>query len=164
MDEEDLNDAIENGILTPVSKLRVKEEEEDDFNQGVIYEKTAEILTRGHQIILSVTSRIENVKSRSDFSHYIIEPTKFKFEKVVRVLATVWKFIRSFEVIKRRNVIKEVKFQMLSSVKIDQNSADKINSITPIITSFDEQNSVAKVFSLFNENYCLLYTSDAADE
>ena len=39
----EINDAIENGILTPASMLRVKEE---DFNQGVIIEKSAEILTR----------------------------------------------------------------------------------------------------------------------
>ena len=28
----EITDAIENGILTPVGKLRVKEEEEEDFN------------------------------------------------------------------------------------------------------------------------------------
>ena len=105
----EISDAIERGILTPVSKLRVKEEEEEDFNQGVIFEKTAEILTRGHQVSLSVNSRIKNVKSRSEFSCYVVEPTKFKLEKVVRILATVWKFIRSFKVVKRRNMNKEVK-------------------------------------------------------
>ena len=61
----EISEAIENGILTPISKLRVKEEEEDEFNQGVIIEKSAEILTRGHQVSLSVTSRVEQVKSRS---------------------------------------------------------------------------------------------------
>ena len=89
----EINDAIENGILTPASMLRVKEEEEEDFNQGVIFEKFAEILTRGHQVNVLVNARIENVKSRSNFSGYVIEPTKFKFEKVVRILATVWRFI-----------------------------------------------------------------------
>ena len=85
----EINDAIENGILTPASQLRVKEEDEEDFNQGVIIERSAEILTRGHQVSLSVNSRVENVKARSNYSGYVIEPTKFKFEKVVRILATV---------------------------------------------------------------------------
>ena len=71
----EISDAIESGILTPASKLRVKEEEEEDFNQGVIFEKSAEILTRGHQVSLSVNSRVDNVKSRSNFSGYVIEPT-----------------------------------------------------------------------------------------
>ena len=44
-----IDDAVKNGILTPISKLRVKEEQEEDFNKGVIIEKSQEILTRGHQ-------------------------------------------------------------------------------------------------------------------
>ena len=152
----EISDAIENGILTPASKLRVKEEEEEDFNQGVIIEKSAEILTRGHQVSLSVNSRAENVKSRSNFSRYVIEPTKFKFEKVVRILATVWKFIRSFKVVKRRNMDKEVKFQMFANVKVNKISTAKINSITPIITSYDDEKST----TVFTENYLMNVTND----
>ena len=155
----EINDAIESGILTPASMLRVKEEEEEEFNQGVIFEKTAEILTRGHQVSLSVNSRIENVKSRSSYSGYIIEPTKFKFEKVVRILATVWRFIRSFKVIKRRNMNKEVKFQMLVNVKtVDKsNSASKVHSTTAIITSYDEEMPVNLVF---NDDYLQNFSHD----
>ena len=79
-----IDDAVKNGILTPISKLRVKEEQEEDFNKGVIIEKSQEILTRGHQVLLN--SRIENVKSRSEYSNYIIEPTKFKFEKSFNIV------------------------------------------------------------------------------
>ena len=54
----EISDAIENGILTPASQLRVKEEDEEDFNRGVIIERSAEILTRGHQVSLAVNSRV----------------------------------------------------------------------------------------------------------
>ena len=62
-----VEDAIAKGILTPVSQLRVKEEDEEDFNKGVIIERTSEILTRGHCALLSSNSRIDNVKERSEF-------------------------------------------------------------------------------------------------
>ena len=172
-------DAIENGILTPASKLRVKEEEEEDFNQGVIIERSAEILTKGHQVSLSVNARVENVKLRSNYSNYVIEPNKFKFEKVVRILATVWKFIRSFKVIKSRNVNKEVKFQMLVNVKTENGStsASTINSITPIITSYGDEKYLQNNFmsgknspqaeihcQVFDENYLLSVSSNVPCE
>ena len=85
--------AISSGLLTPLSEITVSTDEEEDFNKGIIIERSSEILTKGHMALLS--TRVDNVKSRSEFSNYVLEPTKFKFEKVVRILAIVWKFIRS---------------------------------------------------------------------
>ena len=141
-----IDDAVRNGILTPISKLRVKEEQEEDFNKGVIIEKSQEILTRGHQVLLN--SRIENVKSRSEYSNYIIEPTKFKFEKSFNIVLIVLKFIRSFTVMKRRRATADIKFQMFISIKMsDSSEIDnkmsqpriKMNSVTPIVTTFDKK-------------------------
>ena len=76
----DIDEALEKGILTPISDLRLKKEEEEDYNKGMVFEKSHEILTRGHPVMLH--TRVENVQARLEFSNYIISPTKFKWEKV----------------------------------------------------------------------------------
>ena len=92
----EIDDAISNGILTPIADLRLNKEEEEAFNKGLVFEKTHEILTRGHPTIV-LTARVEKVKDRAEFSDYLISPTKFKFEKIVRIIATVWRFVKSFK-------------------------------------------------------------------
>ena len=56
----EIDDAISNGILTPIADLRLNKEEEEAFNKGLVFEKTHEILTRGHPTII-LTTRIEKV-------------------------------------------------------------------------------------------------------
>ena len=84
--------AISAGILTPISQLRLSEKEAEDFNKGFIYEKTKDILTKGHTTVLAC-KRVENVFSRAEFSKYLIPLNKFKFEKTVKVLSIIVKFI-----------------------------------------------------------------------
>ena len=43
--KEDITVAVKNGILTPISKLRLNKEEEDDYKKGMVFEKSPEILT-----------------------------------------------------------------------------------------------------------------------
>ena len=71
----DIDEALEKGILTPIANLRLKKEEEEDYNKGMVFEKSHEILTRGHPVMLH--TRVENVQARSEFSDYLISPTKF---------------------------------------------------------------------------------------
>merc|ERR1719233_1927903 len=40
------------------------------------------------------TTRVEKVKERQEYSDYLVPPNKFKFEKLVRVLAIVKKFLQ----------------------------------------------------------------------
>ena len=84
---EELDDAIEQGILTPAVDLRMNDDEEDSFKKGLVFEKSQEILTRGHTVMLS--SRIEKVKERAEFSDYLLIPTKSKLEKVVRTVVAL---------------------------------------------------------------------------
>ena len=58
---EEIDDVVEKGILTPAKSLRLTDEQENDYKKGFVFEKTPEILTRGHLIMLA-TSRIEKVK------------------------------------------------------------------------------------------------------
>ena len=113
--KESIDKAVETGILTPVSKLRLCEEEKEAFDKGMVFEKTKEILTRGHPTVL-LSTRVENVKSRSEFSDYLLSPTKFKFEKVIQIYATVFRFVRSFKCLKGRLKPVANKFQIFVSL------------------------------------------------
>ena len=46
--------------------------------------------------MLTTNIRIEKTTARATFTNYIILPTKFKFPKVVRILAICLKFITAF--------------------------------------------------------------------
>ena len=97
----------------------MSDREVEDFNKGFIYEKTKDILTKGHVTVLA-TARVENVLSRAQFSNYPIPLNKYKFEKMVKVLAMTLKFIN----MKTKGKFSEkmkcgIKFQAFSVTLID---------------------------------------------
>ena len=96
----EIDDAIADGILTPASDLRLNDDDEESYKKGLVFERTPDILTPGHMVLLS--SRAEKVKERSEFSMYIIPPNKFKFEKTVRIIGYVHKFLKSFKCLKNK--------------------------------------------------------------
>ena len=116
----EIDDAVEEGILTPVSKLRVTDEDEDSYKKGFVFEKSPEILTKGHAVMLAST-RVEKVKERQEYSNYLIPPNKFKFEKLVRVFSIVRKFLQKCSKGKLfRNV--DTQFQMFPVVNVMHNN------------------------------------------
>ena len=48
-----ISEAVTSGTLTPISKLRLSDQETEDFNKGFIFEKTKDVLTKGHVTILA---------------------------------------------------------------------------------------------------------------
>ena len=50
-----ISEAVTSGTLTPISKLRLSDQETEDFNKGFIFEKTKDVLTKGHITILAAT-------------------------------------------------------------------------------------------------------------
>ena len=128
--------------------------------QGFLFEKTPEILTPGHITVL-LNSRVENVKARAEYSQYLLSPTKFKFEKVIRCYAMVWRFIKSFKCLKNKLTASfDPKFQMfinVNGVKQDQdNDATKSFFNVPVVTSivtFMDKNQTKKVIEVYNEAY-----------
>ena len=161
----EISDAVDKGILTPISRLRLNDEEQEDFKKGVVYGKTPEILTRGHPTVL-INTRVENVKSRSEFSNYLLSPTKYKFEKVIRIYATVFRFIKSFKCLKdklgrgKSKAMLETKFRMFTSLegvkcklREERNEIEyfQIMAITPIITMSDKK--IKKIYEVFDSNY-----------
>ena len=71
-------------------------------------------------------TRVENVQARSEFSNYIISPTKFKFEKVVRILSIVWRFIKSFRSRKLKALKDDLKFKMFQTSIPDMKQVKKL--------------------------------------
>ena len=81
--------AVAEEILKPVSELRMKKEEEEVFNEGCVFDKEPEVLTRGH---LVNEKRVAKLEQRAAFSEYLILPTKFGFRKLVRVYSYILSF------------------------------------------------------------------------
>ena len=59
--------AVEEDIIKPVAELRMKKEEEEIYNEGCVFDKVPEILTRGHVVN---EKRVEKLEERSTFSNY----------------------------------------------------------------------------------------------
>ena len=109
----EIDDAISEGILTPVEKLRVSDEDEETYKDGFVFEKSQEILTRGHSVTL--LGRVDQVKLRAESAKYLLSPSKYKFVKTVRIMGIVFRFLRSFKCLKERftrNEDSKTKFQM----------------------------------------------------
>ena len=148
-----VDDAVSNGILTHISKMRLSETETEDFNKGFIYEKTKDILTKGHITVLA-TARVEKVLERAEFSQYLIPMNKFRFEKTVRVLSLLVKFLN----IKTKGKFSEKtkKHEMKFNAFV---LPEKVTSVLP-----SEYSDLASKFSLasqFKSMLPLLKSSDA---
>ena len=135
----EIDDAVEQGILTPASALRLTDKEEDSYKKGFVFEKSPEILTRGHAV-MQVSIRVTKVKERQEFSDYLIPPNKFKFEKTVRILSMIKKFIRNFKCINRKllDCSGNFKFQMFP---VTENKDQNINCLAimlekPVINDY----------------------------
>ena len=111
----DLTEVLETGIMTPAANLRLKdEEEESEFEKGLIFEKCPEILVRGHSAF--VNDRTEKLMTRATFSNYVMMPTKFSFRKIIRI--TAWMF-KMFGKRKHEEIDDGHKFRMFIAVKSD---------------------------------------------
>ena len=97
-----LEEAAAADIIKPALELRVNPEEENDFNDGCIFEKP-EILTRGH--VLN-QGRVSKLEVRATFSEYPLLPTKFSFPTVVRIYANMMRFARNCS--KNRKILKHL--------------------------------------------------------
>ena len=94
-----MEEALENEIITPSKDLRLNNDETDEYNQGVIFEKCPQILIKGHTALS--TMRIQKMASRAEFSQYLFMPTKFNFRKVVRVTASIFKYLKRSGLVKK---------------------------------------------------------------
>ena len=83
--------AVEDGILMPAHLVRLDKESEEDFSRGLVFDnQVPEILTRGHVVN---PSRVSLLEERARFSSYLVLPTKFSFQAMVRIYGYVMAFI-----------------------------------------------------------------------
>ena len=101
--------AIEQNILKPVHELRMQKEEEQIFNEGCIFDKAPEVLTRGHTVN---EKRVSNIEKRSLFSNYLINPTKYSFRKLVRTYSYITCFVS-----KLKSAVKKRRPDLFSSFR-----------------------------------------------
>ena len=129
----DLEDILHRKILTPALQLTLKEGEQKEFEEGLVIERTPDILTQGHYCSEAVSSkRVDLVSSRAKFSDYLILPTKYPFSKVVRILSLVMKFVENTkEKIRMHNDAidclprkRTIKFQVFSTLTSGQSNSD----------------------------------------
>ena len=83
-------EAIGQGHIKPALELRVKDEEKDEFKDGIVFDKIPEVLTRGHALN---QDRISKLEQRALFSQYVVVPTKFNFKTSFRITMLVIKFV-----------------------------------------------------------------------
>ena len=121
---KDISKCVEDKILTPLEKLSMPEDMKEEFEQGFVFEKTKDILTRGHIVTKEFCGltlnkeRIDLVYSRAAYANYLLHPTKFHFPAVVRILGIVCKFIKSFKCRKGKPRVIP-KFTMLQATAVE---------------------------------------------
>ena len=86
-----LDEAVENGTLVPAQNLRLNKDEMEEFSKGLVFDSSIpEILTKGH---IANQNRISLIEERAQFSQYLILPTKFAFQRTVRIYGYIMMFL-----------------------------------------------------------------------
>ena len=150
--KEEIDDAVAAGTLTPASNLRIKEEDEEAYKDGFVFERSQEILTRGHTVVN--LTRVDQVKMRAEEAKYILLPTKFKFLKTVRVVAVVFKFLKSFKCLRKRfnSDADNPKFNMFPVQSTVSQGFRNLHAMTPVI-SYVNTHGLQKVQKVFDKRY-----------
>ena len=131
--------AVQADILKPAEDLRLVDKEETEFDRGLILERTPEILVQGH---VASRDRVTRLSERAKFSNYIFSPSKFDFQKVTRITALVFKFIRKCKYSRLKNVEKTFKSYPATYSSVSWGSAavgihgDTVGSV-PVIEDID---------------------------
>ena len=94
----DLADAVKQGVLKPVSEIRVTKDIEKEFYEGIVFGDKEELLTMGNpaQLVNIVSeTRVRKIQDRAEFSDYLLLPTKHSFPATVRIYGYVMCFIQN---------------------------------------------------------------------
>ena len=88
----DIDMAVTEGYIRPAADLRVNDEMEDKFKEGLMFGDQDEVLTRGHTAATTI-NRIEKIHQRAKLADYLVLPTKYKFLTTVRIYGYIMCFI-----------------------------------------------------------------------
>ena len=97
--------------MTPALNLRASDEEKELYNKGFIFDKSAEILTKGHMVnIVANMSRSDKMAERATVSDFLFPLNRWPFMKNVRIMAYCGKFLSKFKSIKKKLQADQAKF------------------------------------------------------
>ena len=121
--QDEIPEAVSSGILIPAQSLRLSRDEEEEYSKGLVFDsQIPEVITKGHVVN---QERLSLIEERAQFSDYLILPTKYPFQKTVRVYGYVMMFISKCRLACRDKefhgpLLKECsyKFSVFSSVVI----------------------------------------------
>ena len=88
----DIDKAVAEGYIKPATDLRISDEFEDKFKEGLMFGEQEDILTRGHAAAVK-RDRVDKLEERAMVANYLILPTKFKFPTLVRIHGYVLTFV-----------------------------------------------------------------------
>ena len=94
----DIGEAVKAGFIKPASELRISKEQENEYREGLVFGDRYEDVTMGHtgtSVNILNETRVKKLVERTEFSNYILLPTKFSFPSVVRIYSYIFKFIRN---------------------------------------------------------------------
>ena len=86
---------LREGILTTVSELRLPKDEEEDFDEGFVHKLPPEVLTKGHTVLVAA-ERKDKIAEGMEFSDYLLNSTKHKFVRTVRIYSIVTQATKRF--------------------------------------------------------------------
>ena len=74
---DEIKVAVESNILTTSKELRVMDKDKPEYDSGLVFEQSPEVLVRGHTAY--PTKRTDQVtSSAANISKYLVLPTKFQ--------------------------------------------------------------------------------------
>ena len=84
-------------LLTPIQDLAMQTDEKDDFNKGFVFKhSTLDMANQGFATLDFNNTSTARTSQRAQLSNYLVFSMKFKFPKVVRILAICTKFVNAF--------------------------------------------------------------------
>lgn len=162
----DISDAVQDGILIPAQELRLNKENEEEFSRGLIFDsQIPEVITRGHVVN---PNRLSLIEQRAEFSDYLILPTKFNFQSVVRIYGYVMTFIAKCRAKKLVGPLLgdgELKFTAFSCVEIGLvGSAVQLVEQDQVSSGDQNSKSLVSAFTAsLNPNFVEKYKSAHTD-
>ena len=113
-----VEEAEEKGVIKPVEKIKLEDEEKKQFKRGISYD---DFSTNPMVVAFVAKQNVDNAKvqERLKFSNYLYNPLSRSFKSVVRITALVLKAVKSFKKFRILKLVKQGKLNKESLKEFD---------------------------------------------
>ena len=141
-----VEEAVENGIIKPVEKIRLEDEEKKPFKKGIAYE---DFSTNPMVVAFASKQNIDNekIERRLQFSKYLYNPLLRSFRSVVRITALVLKAVKCFKKLRISKLVKQGKLEKDALKEFD---VKPINF--EVFAVINEENNIEEVEDIYAAN------------